>query len=246
MNIVQDLTYVNNAALKKTIENVKKNPQVTLLGFSYTLLGFGASILMSYVLSGPIGIFGGIIMAIVQSALVSSYLYVLGNVIVYNRFRWKDAKYGFTHYLWKVYGIFFIFYIGGMLLNLVSGIIGPVLFSFYWLLPLILIIVFNPLPEAIYSRDKDPLETVLYTIKFMRENWLNWLLPNGILLGILYILASEGLGSRINLGSYNWLIRIATVITVGALVSIGMLYRGHLFMLLSSSTIRKRQFMRKL
>lgn len=83
MNIIQDIAYVNGEVLKKTTENVKKNPQVLFLGFAYVIVGIGVSFLMGYLLSGPIGIFGGIIMAVLQSALISSYLFVLGNVIVY-------------------------------------------------------------------------------------------------------------------------------------------------------------------
>lgn len=245
MNIIQDIAYVNGEVLKKTTENVKKNPQVLFLGFAYVIVGIGVSFLMGYLLSGPIGIFGGIIMAVLQSALISSYLFVLGNVIVYNRFRWKDARYGLTHYLWKVYGIFFIFYISSMVLNLLAGIIGPIIYTIYRVLPLIILLLLNPLPEAIYIKDRDPLDTIIYTFGFMKENWLNWLIPNIVFMFLIYALTSGIFSSDIlgnGSGGIRWLIM---VIASGALISVGMLYRGHLFALLNGSTRRKRQFMRK-
>lgn len=245
MNIVQDMAYVNGEVLKKTTENIKKNPQVLLVGFAYVIFGFGASFLMGYLLSGPVGIFGGIIMAILQSALISSYLFLLGNIIVYNRFRWKDARYGLTHYLWKVYGIFFIFYISSMVLDLLASIIGPMIYTIYWVLPFIVLVILNPLPEAIYIKDRDPLDTIMSTFGFMKENWLNWLTPNIIFMILIYIFTNEIFGSGFlgrGSGGISWFIML---IASGAIISVGMLYRGHLFVLLNGSTRRKRQFMRK-
>lgn len=245
MNIVQDIIYVNGEVLKKTTDNVRKNSQVLLVGFAYVIVGFGVSLLMTYLLSGPIGIFGGIIMAILQSALISSYLFVLGNVIVYNRFRWKDARYGLTHYLWKVYGIFFMFYISSMVLDLLASIIGPMIYTIYWVLPLVILLLLNPLPEAIYIKDRDPLDTILYTFGFMKENWLNWLIPNIIFMLLIYTFTNGIFNSeflRRGSGGIGWFIML---IASGAVISVGMLYRGHLFVLLNGSTRRKRQFMRK-
>lgn len=246
MNIVQDMAYINGEVLKKTTENVKKNPQVLLVGFAYVIVGFGASLLMTYLLSGPVGIFSGIIIAILQSALISSYLFVLGNVIVYNRFRWKDARYGLTNYLWKVYGIFFIFYISSMVLGLLANIIGPMIYTIYWVLPLIILLLLNPLPEAIYIKDRDPLDTIISTFGFMKENWLNWLIPNIVFMFLIYsftnnIFSSGFLGR--GSGGISWFIML---IATGIVISVGMLYRGHLFVLLDGSTRRKRQFMRKI
>ncbi len=245
MNIIQDIAYVNGEVLKKTTENVKENPQVLFLGFAYVIVGIGVSFLMNYLLSGPIGIFGGIIMAILQSALVSSYLFVLGNVIVYNRFRWEDARYGLTHYLWKVYGIFFIFYISNMVLNLLAGIIGTIIYTIYWVLPLIILLLLNPLPEAIYIKDRDPLDTIIYTFGFMKENWLNWLIPNIAFMFLIYVFTSGIFSSEILGSGSGGIVWFIMLIASGVVISVGMLYRGHLFALLNGSTRRKRQFMRK-
>jgi hypothetical protein len=245
LNIIQDIAYVNGEVLKKTTENVKENPQVLFLGFAYVIVGIGVSFLMNYLLSGPIGIFGGIIMAILQSALVSSYLFVLGNVIVYNRFRWEDARYGLTHYLWKVYGIFFIFYISNMVLNLLAGIIGTIIYTIYWVLPLIILLLLNPLPEAIYIKDRDPLDTIIYTFGFMKENWLNWLIPNIAFMFLIYVFTSGIFSSEILGSGSGGIVWFIMLIASGVVISVGMLYRGHLFALLNGSTRRKRQFMRK-
>lgn len=246
MNIAQDIAYVNGEALRKTVENVKKNPQVLLLGFAYVLVGFGASFLMAYLLSGPIGIFSGIIMSILQSAIISSYLFVLGNVIVYNRFRWKDARYGLSHYLWKVYGIFFVFYISSLVINLLARIVGPMIYRIYLVLPLIVLILLNPLPEVIYIKDRDPLDTIISTFGFMKENWLNWLIPNTIFMFLIYTLTNRifslGVLGRASGGISGFIM----LVFAGIVISAAMIYRGHLFVLLNGSTRRKRQFMRKL
>ena len=175
MNYFNDIAYVNKETLHKTINNIKHNKQVPLVSLVYALSAVGLQFIIPFLLSGTIGIFGGIIMTIVESALISSYLYVLNNVIAYNRFRWKDIKYGITYYIWKVYGVIFAFYIGSMLINLLSSTFGPLFYSFYWIIPIAVFILFNPLPEGIYLKDRDTLGTLSYCLEFMKENWLNWL-----------------------------------------------------------------------
>lgn len=250
MNYLNDIAYVNKETLYKTINNIKHNKQVPLVSLVYALSAIGLLFIMSFLLSGPIGIFGGIIMTIVESALISSYLYVLNNVIAYNRFRWKDIKYGITYYIWKVYGVIFAFYIGSMLINLLSNIFGPLFYSFYWIIPIAVFILFNPLPEGIYLKDRDTLGTLSYCLEFMKENWLNWLLSNSMFFLLAYIslsgMMSLAASAAIGMRPTDILLLLLLFFITGIIVSIGMLFRGNLFVLLSTSTIRKRQFMRKL
>lgn len=250
MNLLDDIAYVTKNAASKTFGNIKNNWQVIFVGLAYALLAITIIFLMNFILAGPIGIFGGIIMVIVESALISSYLYVLSNVITYNRFRWKDIKYGITQYIWKVYGVIFVFYIAGLLLNLAARILGPIFYTFYWILPIVVFIVFNPLPEVIYTKERDPLETLAYCLEFMKENWLNWLIPNLVFFFLSYLTLS-GLFAIIGttwlkLSITTMFLSLLGFIASGVVISVAMLYRGNLFQMLSTSSRRKRQFMRKI
>jgi hypothetical protein len=243
LNYFKDIIFTNQDAIDKTRSNISKDPKILLMGIAYAFIGLVLVFVLNILLAGPLVFFGGFITIIVESALISSYLYTLNNVITYNRFRWQNIKYGFTYYIWKVYGVLFIFYITTLLLNLVGGFFGTLFYRLQIYLPLIVLLVFNPLPEVIYGKERDSLETVLYCIEFMKENWVTWLIPNVILMLLIYV-TMVGVSSVIyfNVRFLGLFIRL---IITSVLLSAGMLYRGHLFKLLSSSTMRKRQFMRR-
>lgn len=242
--MINDFILVNKEVFTKTKNTIISNWQILLMGFLYSLIGMGAFLLLGLLLSGPIGIFGGIITVIVESAIISSYLFVLQNVLNYGRFRIRDIKNGFTYYLWKIYGVIFLIFILNLILSLLSNLIGS---GIIWLSAIIYIgglIFLNPLPETIYIKSLDTWESVQYSIEFIKENWFNWLVPNFIFLVILLTLSFRSFGLRILLFRIRG--GILTYIITAVLISIIMIYRGHLYKILSGSTARKRQFMRKL
>ncbi len=242
--MINDFILVNKEVFTKTKNTIISNWQILLMGFLYSLIGMGAFLLLGLLLSGPIGIFGGIITVIVESAIISSYLFVLQNVLNYGRFRIRDIKNGFTYYLWKIYGVIFLIFILNLILSLLSNLIGS---GIIWLSAIIYIgglIFLNPLPETIYIKSLDTWESVQYSIEFIKENWFNWLVPNFIFLVILLTLSFRSFGLRILLFRIRG--GILTYVITAVLISIIMIYRGHLYKILSGSTARKRQFMRKL
>ena len=242
--MINDFILVNKEVFTKTKNTIISNWQILLMGFLYSLIGMGAFLLLGLLLSGPIGKFGGIITVIVESAIISSYLFVLQNVLNYGRFRIRDIKNGFTYYLWKIYGVIFLIFILNLILSLLSNLIGS---GIIWLSAIIYIgglIFLNPLPETIYIKSLDTWESVQYSIEFIKENWFNWLVPNFIFLVILLTLSFRSFGLRILLFRIRG--GILTYIITAVLISIIMIYRGHLYKILSGSTARKRQFMRKL
>ena len=81
----------------------------------------------------------------------------------------------------------------------------------------------------------------------MKENWIEWLIPNVVLLGLLYLVTGNVLTSLFSTGlSINVLsIRGIVLYLIGQVIfSFTMIYRGVLFDILSTSTRRKRMFMR--
>jgi len=249
MNIINDIILVNKEILKRTKDSISRNPEVLLLGVVYSIMSILAGALIFNLLAG-LGILLGIIYALVESAIVSSYLFVLDNVIVYNRFRWKDIQNGLTYYIRKVYGVLFIFYLANLILGFLSNLLGPIIVAIVFLTGIVAFIALNPLPEALYVKDRDSLQTILYCVDFMRENWLNWLVPNMVLAGMLYLttggLFNGGLNPFKALSFSTSISSIILYIVGSAILSTGMVYRGHLFKLLSTTTLRKRMFMRKL
>lgn len=250
MNIFEDLILVQKSTIKKSIKSLIKNWPIIFTGIVYMTISLLLTIVLSRLFVGPLSILAGLISAVISSALISNYLYLLFNIINYNKINLNNFKEGFTAYLWKVYEVFFIVWLASYLLSSVSNIAGGsggVIISLIYLLAFILL---NALPETIYQKYYSAFESINYSFEFIKENWLNWFVPNIILFGILYLVTGELITDMFttyisfNISSgINGIIRYI----VGQLIfSFAMIYRGYLFKLLSTSSMRKRMFMRKL
>jgi len=211
-------------------------------------MSIAVSYITGMIFSGPLSILSGFITYFIQSAIISNYLYLLFNVINYDRLRLNDFKQGFMYFLWKVYGVLFIFYLARLLLSLVADVLGTGAYILNIIIGIIALVVFNPLPEAIYLKNYTPTDTVINTIEFTKENWFNWLFPNAILIIILYFITGNLLTGLFNtsVSFMGFSFKMILQYLVGQIIfSFMMIYRGHLYKLLSSSTRRKRMFMNK-
>jgi len=247
MEIIKDMFYTNSNIAKKTTKSVIKNWPVILLGFFYMIVNIIILSILPF-----FWILAGLVQIIVNSALISSYLYVMDCVISKDRITLADFKYGFTVYLRTVWGILFIAYVASMGVNLlVMPILGRTISPtavtlIYYFLVLVLL---NPLPEIIYQKGYNALECMTYSVEFIKENWIEWLVPNALLIGIMYFFLRNFI---VTLLFMVFPIRVFTNPAVLVLYLIGlvwftflMVYRGHLFEALSTSNRRKRMFMRK-
>ncbi|HZH04706.1 MAG TPA: hypothetical protein VEY30_13050, partial [Myxococcaceae bacterium] len=106
----------------------------------------------------------------------------------------------------------------------------------YVALTLVAVVLLNAAPEVIYQRGTyGGLATIQESVSFLQANWLEWLLPNLVLGGALYaVWAYMPLAGLVGL--------VATTALGGALLHVGMLFRGHLFGELVGSSHRQRMF----
>ena len=233
----------------KTLESFKKNWIIIFTGIVYTILNIVIYSVIGSLLTGPLYILSGIIAAIVTSAMISNYLYLLFNIINYNRVTLQDFKKGFTYFLRKIYGIIFIGYVASLLLDFVSGILGSMAPILFILLYLSMLVILNPLPETVYLKYHSAWESIVETMDFMKENWLNWGIPNIIFSLLLYLSTGRILFELFNINiSFGFIFEIKdlAIYLIGQVIfSVMMIYRGYLYKLLSGSTRRKRMFMNK-
>lgn len=254
MEILKDLFYTNRSIAKKALMTMAKNWPIIFTGLFYSI----ATIILLMGL-GAFWILGGLIWIIATSALISNYLYLLNTILNRGYFNFQDFKDGFTPYLRKVWSILFIGYVANLVLGLFSPIItsaiGP---SAFGLIIIILsFILLNTVPETTYQKYYGPWETVTYSIDFIKENWIEWFVPNIVLLMIFYLITGSsvsvyGIVSNV----FNYFISFGRIITSfkGLIIyvlgqiwfSYFMIYRGYLFEALSTSSRRKRLFMREL
>ncbi len=249
MDIIKDFLMINNQTFKKTISSLKSNWMIIFTGIVYIILNMAIFTVVLTVFTGILSIFAGIILAIVSASLISNYLYLLYNIINYNIITFQDFKDGFKYFLRKVYTIFFFAWIGSYLLSLIQGILGFNAYILNIIIMVSILFLLNPLPETLYLKVLDPMDSIMYSIDFMKENWLNWLLPNVVFYGAIYYLTGNIITDLFATHlSFGFNLDISSVIKylVGqGLFSFMMIYRGHLFKLLSTSTRRKRMFMNK-
>lgn len=247
MDYIKDVIYVNKESFSKTIKSLKKSWPIIFIGLVYGLISIVVSGVLNLLLMGPLGILSGIISIIITSSLFSNYLYLLSNVIKFGRVDFDDFKNGFTFYLRKIYSVIFIFYLANLLITLTTNMLGSLGLTLTTLISLAAFILLNALPETIYQKYYGPVDTISYTFSFFTENVLNWAIPNIVFFAILYSLLPNIFSLSLIL-SYRVMPGVGTILgfLIGQLVfNFGMIYRGHLFDLLSTSTKRKREYIKK-
>src|SRR5690606_7286281 len=117
---IEDILLVQKHTIKKASRSFVKNWLIIFISIAYMILFIFFTIAINSLLSGILSILAGIITAIVSSGLISSYLYLLFNIINNNRITFQNIKDGFTEYLWKIYGIFFIVWLVSYILSSIS------------------------------------------------------------------------------------------------------------------------------
>ncbi len=253
MEILRDLFYTNRNISKKALMSTAKNWPIIFTGLFYSI---ATIILLMTVRS--FWLLGGLVWIIATSALISNYLYLINTILNRGYFNFQDFKDGFTPYLRKIWSVLFIGYVASLVLDLVAPIlVNTIGYTAFGLIVTVLTYVFfNAIPEVVYQKYYGPWETVTYAVNFIKENWIEWFIPNIVLLFIFYIIT----GNSINVFSiisnvFNYFLSLGIGITsfkglfiycLGQIwFSYFMIYRAYLFEELSTSTRRKRLFMRE-
>ena len=245
MELIKDIIGVNKQTFVKTLNSIKSHWEALLIVLVYLLISQIMLPLVSNIFSGALSIISGILMALIEAALISSFLFVLNNIVQYNRFRWKDVIEGLNYYLWKVYGILFIFFIVNFILSSTLNLIGNIGYLLSLIFQLFIIFALNPLPETIYLKNYDSRDSILYCIEFIKENFLNWFVPNIVFGACLFFIFNISNTNLLAISVSNFVPFILELLLISVILSFFMIYRGHLFKFLSTSTRRKRQFMNK-
>lgn len=186
--------------------------------------------------SMALGRAGGILLSLILTAIYSCYLYFTGGVVAHHTMTLKDLKSSFLVYFWSVMGLLFVLWIAELVVKpLLGGLAnGGVIWSG---LQLIGVIVLNPAPEVIYTRGtRGGIDTIQTCVKFIQENWIEWFLPNGLVIAAAYWFFTDGI-HRLP----PWAPPVTTLIAA-MLFHVVMVFRGRLFLALDGTTHRQRVF----
>ncbi len=240
MTNMEDFLNVNKDAVNRGIKSLSKNWIILFVGIAYSIINTLIYGVINTVFRGPLSIIAGLIGAFLSAAMISNYLYLLYNVINNNKITIDDFKQGFTAYIYKVYGVMFVFYMVSLLLR-ITGLGG-----IYPLLMVLAVVLLNALPETIYQKHYDSTTSISYSFEFAKDNVVNWYVSN-LIIGLLLYLLTSNLLFMFKFTSGNSIFRFINIssIVMQAIGSMIMIYRGHLYSILSNSTKRKREFMSK-
>lgn len=243
LNMLKDIIETNRSIISKAFKLTLHNWLIIFTGLIYSIV-----FLLLIRVASMFWIFGGILIAIVQSAIISNYLYLIENIILYDRISIEDFKKGFKVYIWKVYGVLIVIWFANYgagiflrpLLNIRVGFL-----SLWTLIILGAFIFLNSLPEIIYQKHYDVGESFRYSFEFIKENWIDWFVPN-IIFTILLLILFGGMNpiNMLTRGTNLAQLNIFSYIIGQLLFSFIMIYRGLLFQVLSGTSRRKRMFLR--
>lgn len=250
MSIFQDFININKEVLPKTIKSFTKNWMMIFAGLAYLVINIVAFTIINILFVGPLRIIAGFVNAFIIAATLSNYLYLLYNVIYFDHISIEKFKYGFKAFLRPVYSVLIIGWIASYFLN-VFGIISPVgAMSISSLASLIIFIVLNALPETLYQKNYNGMETIIYSMEFFKDNIINWAVPNAIFYIILFLvtgnISTDVLPTSFAAVSFLNPFMLVSGVLGQIIFTFMMMYRGHLYKILSTSTKRKREFMSKM
>jgi len=248
VSIIQDIMVTNKTVFQKSTKALKNNPALLIVGAVYLI-----AVMIVGQLAGLFGIFGGLIMTLFESAVLSNYLFLMNRIVRVGQFTQDDFQMGFRVYFRKIWVVLLIIWVAEFAIATLSqplGLFIPAVGLISLIAKVIAVVLFNPLPEAIYQKHLDEMDCFIYSFNFIKENWIDWFVPNVLLGGACY-----GVYKAINV-LFSTLLRglpfavktsmslVLIAILVQAILGYMMVYRGFLFELLSTTTRRKRLFMR--
>lgn len=236
------------------------------------LIGFALLFVGAARIVGSLGMIGGVLLGLVNALLVGATLRLIEQSLSTVRtIQFTDVTESFGHYFWDVIGVGFVLWLPMMALDMgtQANPYGGFLSS---AVTLLLFILLNAAPEVIYQiRHDSPLDVFKASYEFVLEHWIEWFLPFALLAlpivvspsGIQeFFNLSTGIGRGAGLNFFQLLLLPFTLIGgwmsyVGLdpeaqwvllllltplVATTALLFRGHLFALLRSSTRRQRMF----
>jgi hypothetical protein len=185
----------------------------------------------------PLGMVGGILLSLARTAGCSVYSYFLAQLVAKNTASVKDLKTSLGAYFWTWMNLFFVLWVIGFLVNTVA-MNNPQGATLLTVISLMELIVLNAAPEIIYLKGSyGGLETIQRSFGFLQENWIEWFLPNALILGGWWFFTT----GVISFGMLPFA-AVTAPILIGALLHVLMVFRGFLFEILDGSTHRQRMF----
>jgi hypothetical protein len=200
-----------------------------------TTFAYSLALAAAVVVGSNLGILGGFLVSLVWAACISSFLSMVEMMLRTGSVSWGDFRASFGVYLSDVIGVTFILWV-------VFAIATPALRAIpqgpgiILGMNLVIVVLFNAVPELIYLGHYSALELLGESYRFIADNWIEWF-PATIAMGLPVVLLME-----VDLPPALALVR---TLVLALWVYFMMVARGLLFLELHGSTRRARDFRRR-
>ena len=159
-----------HAALKKSFEHLVRN---------WLLLPLSVAAYLVYQLAlaflAPLGFGGGLLLGLVSLLLLTLYYGWLRAAANNERLR-RGAILTFDYPLFSaILSVAFLLFPLSLIVH--ALIQSNDMVAFGMCLNLAIIILFNPVPEMVYRGEREGLEALAESYRFVLENWLEWFIP---------------------------------------------------------------------
>lgn len=228
---------------------------------------FTMLMLLAHQIARPLGMLGGFLLGAVNALLIGATLSLIEQAIKGMRtITFTDVLESMGHYFWDVISVGFVLWIPTMLLD-TSLRANPDSQFLVTACLLLVFILLNPAPEVIYlTRHDSPLDVLKRSYDFVIDNWIEWFLPMALVLAPLGLSLFFKLSSQLGRGAgldfiqlvfvpftvlSAWLTDLGISASLTGLVALlftpplmvsMLLFRGHLFAALSSTSRRQRLY----
>jgi hypothetical protein len=213
---------------RRAAELTVKNWPLGLLAVAYPVLLAALSRVLA-----PYGFVGGMIWTAAAAACFSSWLHFLEQVVNgRGQADLRDLAASFGTYLGDVLNVGFLLF----LLQLVAAFVLAPFPLLLIVFALAVLVFLNAVPELIYLGRSAAAELLAESYRFIGTNWIEWFPANilliGVVLGVDAILPAGPLG-------------LISAAGAGLVAAYGWVARGLLFLELTTSSRRAREFRRR-
>lgn len=178
---------------------------------------------------------GGLLVGLARSAALSIYCFFLGGLVANQKVGLDQLRTSIGAYFWSWISIFFVLWIASLVLGPIFKANPNLALPF----ELVQLIALNAVPETIYQKGtRGGLETITRAFAFLQENWIEWFIPNGLVIG-LFVAATVFSAVFSVFGTVGALVG---AVLLGAVVHVYAVFRGFLYEALDGSTHRQRMF----